>query len=235
MTYAAKNEELPLSVPADLVQLVQECRARLNSAAISDSLDSLGYRNQVLAPGIKALDPTLVLCGLARVGLYLPVYHDDETTKVYEHEISLVDSLQPEEVPVLVCHGILRIAPWGELLSERAHHLGAAGCLTDGCVRDSSRIRDLKFPVYSGGTNSVDTKYRGKMMMWDVPGEIAGVRVESGDLVFGDFDGTVIVPKKILRPALEQAFEKVAAENVVRDEIRAGGMLVDIFERHGIL
>ncbi len=224
-----------MAVSDNLVELVRECRARLNSAAISDSLDSFGYHDQVLTPGIKAVDPSLVLCGMARVGLYMPVYHDDETTKVYEHEIALVDSLKPEEVPVLVCHGNLRISPWGELLSERSNYLGAAGCLTDGSVRDTSRIRALNFPVYSGGTNPVDTKYRGKLMMWDVPGEIAGVRVESGDLVFGDFDGTVIVPKKVLRPAIEKALEKVVAENVVRDEIRAGGTLVDIFDRHGIL
>lgn len=219
----------------DINALVQECRARLNAAAIADSLDSFGYHNQVLSPGIKAVDPSLVLCGFARVGIYMPLYHDDENTKVYEYEIALVDSLQPEEVPVLCCHGIDRIAPWGELLSERSHYLGAAGMLTDGCVRDTTRIRALKFPVYSAGTNPMDTKYRGKLMLYDVPGEIGGVRIESGDLVFGDVDGTVIVPSAVMRDALGKALEKVAAENVVRDEIRAGGKLVDIFERHGIL
>jgi 4-hydroxy-4-methyl-2-oxoglutarate aldolase len=219
----------------DMINLVRECRTRLNSAAIADSLDSVGYHHQVLRPGIRALDPSLVLCGLARVGLYMPLYHDDEKTRVYEHEIALVDSLQPEDVPVLVCHGIQRISPWGELLSERSHYLGAAGCLTDGCVRDSNRIQALEFPVYSAGTNPMDTKYRGKLMLSDVPGEICGVAVESGDLVFGDFDGIVIVPQQVLRPVVDKALEKVAAENVVRDEIRAGDTLVDIFARHGIL
>jgi regulator of RNase E activity RraA len=220
---------------SDLTGLVRESRERLNSAAISDSLDSFGYHSQVLTPGIHAVDPTLVLCGVARVGLYMPIYHDDENTKVYEHEITLVDSLKPEEVPVLICHGIQRISPWGELLSTRSSYLRAAGCLTDGSVRDTSRIREMKFPVYSAATNPVDTKYRGKLMLSDVPGEICGVRVESGDLVFGDFDGIVIVPKTILRQVVEKALEKVAAENVVRNEIRAGGALVDIFEKHGIL
>lgn len=220
---------------SDIAELVRQCRTRLNSAAISDSLDALGYHNQVLTPGIKALDAGLVLCGLARVGLYMPVYHDDESMRVYENEIALVDSLRPEEVPVLVCHGIQRISPWGELLSERASYLGAAGCLTDGCVRDTSRIRALNFPVYSSGTNPVDTKYRGKMFLYDVPGEICGVRVDSGDLVFGDFDGIVIVPRAVLHQVVDKAMEKVAAENVVRDEIRAGGALTDIFAKHGIL
>lgn len=219
----------------DTTALVQECRLRLNSAAIADSLDSFGYHNQVLAPGIKAVDPELILCGLARVGIYMPLYHDDENTRVYEHEIALVDSLKRDEVAVLCCHGILRTSPWGELLSERSAYLGAAGCLTDGSVRDTSRIRAMKFPVYSGGTNPMDTKYRGKLMLYDVPGEICGARVESGDLVFGDVDGTVIVPKAVMREALGKALEKVAAENVVRDEIRAGHSLVDIFARHGIL
>jgi 4-hydroxy-4-methyl-2-oxoglutarate aldolase len=219
----------------DIAQLVRESRERLNSAAISDSLDSLGYHHQTLTPGIRAVDPSLVLCGLARVGLYMPIYHDDENTNVYEHEIALVDSLKPDDVPVVICHGLTRISPWGELLSERSSYLGAAGVLTDGSVRDTRRIREMKFPVYSAATNPVDTKYRGKLMLYDVPGEIAGVRVESGDLVFGDVDGIVIVPRPVLHEALDKALAKVTAENVVRNEIRAGGRLADIFAKHGIL
>lgn len=219
----------------DIAELVRDCRARLNSAAIADSLDSLGFHRQVLTPGIKALDPALPLCGLARVGIYMPIYHDDEQMNVYEHEIALVDSLQKDDVPVIVCHGLQRISPWGELLSERSAYLGAAGMLTDGSVRDTSRIQAMKFPVYCASTNPTDTKYRGKLMLYDVPGEIAGVRVESGDLVFGDIDGTVIVPRSILHDAVARALEKVSAENVVRDEIRAGGTLADIFAKHGIL
>lgn len=219
----------------DIAHLVRESRERLNSAAISDALDSLGHHNQALVPGIRAVDPSLVLCGLARVGLYMPIYHDDENTNVYEHEIALVDSLKTDEVAVVVCHGITRISPWGELLSTRASHLGAAGVLTDGSVRDTRRIVEMKFPVYCAATNPVDTKYRGKLMMYDVPGEIAGVRVESGDLIFGDLDGVVVVPRAVIQPAIGRALEKVSAENVVRSEIRAGGTLADIFAKHGIL
>lgn len=215
--------------------LVNTCKEQLYAAVIADTLDLLGLHNQILVPGIKPLDSSLVLCGLARVGLYMPVYHDDEDMRVYEHEISMVDSLQPGEVAVLVCHGNQRIAPWGELLSERSSYLGAAGCLTDGCIRDTNRILDLKFPVFSNGSNPSDTKYRGKMMMSDVPGEIGGVRVESGDLVFGDIDGIVIVPRKFVGEVVEKALEKVTAENTVRDEIRDGEALVDIFARYQIL
>ncbi len=215
--------------------LLTTCKEKLYSAVIADTLDAFGLHKQVVEPGITAIDPALVLCGFARVGLYMPVYHDDEDVKVYEKEIALVDSLQPGDVAVLVCHGNQRISPWGELLSERSTYLGAAGCLTDGCVRDTKQIIDLKFPVYSNGTNPSDTKYRGKMMMSDVPGEIGGVAVNRGDLIFGDTDGIVIIPKNIISAVIEKALEKVSAENTVRDEILRGDTLVDIFDRHKIL
>ena len=214
---------------------IQECREKLYTAVIADTLDSMGFHKQVLQPGIFALDPEIKLCGLARVGLYMPIYHDDENVNVYEHEIALVDDLKINEVAVLACNGDKNIAPWGELLSTRASYLGAAGCLTDGCVRDSNFIREMKFPVYSNGTNPVDTKYRGKMMMADVPGEIAGVDVKKGDLVFGDRDGILIVPSKILDEVIAKALTKIASENTVREELRAGHTLTDVFAKHKIL
>ena len=156
-------------------RIISLCKSELYSAVIADTLDVFGFHDQIVRSGLAALDSSKILCGFARVGLYMPIYHDDEDVRVYEHEIALVDSLFPGEVAVLVCHGNLRIAPWGELLSERSTHLGAVGLLTDGCVRDSRQIRELGFPVFSGGTNPADTKHRGKMMMSDVPGEIGGL------------------------------------------------------------
>lgn len=211
------------------------CQDRLYSAVLADTLDSLGFHNQTVFPGIEPLDHATKVCGFARVGLYMPVYHDDKNMRVYENEIAFVDSLEIGDVAVLVCHGNKRISPWGELLSERAAYLGAAGCVTDGCVRDSRQIRNLKFPVYAGGTNPTDTKFRGKMMMYDVPGEIGGVSIALGDFIFGDIDGIVIVPSQSILKVLNQATSKVDAENTVRDEIRAGDALVDIFSRHKIL
>ena len=72
-------------------------------------------------------------------------------------------------------------------------------------------------------------------MMADVPGEIAEVKIESGDLVFGDNDGVVIIPAKIISEVTDKALEKVNSENKVRDEIKEGNKLTDIFEKYGIL
>ena len=73
------------------------------------------------------------------------------------------------------------------------------------------------------------------MIMQDVPGKIAGVNVEKGDLVFGDQDGVLIIPEKILEEVVEKALEKVNSENTVREELRAGNTLTDVFAKHKIL
>ena len=210
-------------------------RAELYAAVVADTLDALGWRRQVVHPGLAALDDDLPIFGFARTGLYMPIYHDDETVNVYEHEIALVDDLKEGDVPVISCNGNLAIAPWGELLSTRAQALGSAGCITDGCVRDVRMIRAMRYPVFAGGRNPADTKYRGKLMWYDAPCVIGGVEVMSGDMVIADSDGIVFVPARVLDETIAGALAKVRAENTVRDELRAGASLADTFARHGIL
>jgi regulator of RNase E activity RraA len=211
------------------------CREELFSAVIADSLDSLGYHEQAVAPGLSPLSEEMRIVGYTRVGIYMPIYHDDENVNVYENEIRLIDDLAKDDVAVLSCNGDLRISPWGELVSTRAQYLGAAGCITDGCVRDSKAIRELGFPVFSGGRNPVDTKYRGKMMWLDVPAKIGGVRVNSGDLVLADCDGIVFIPSEVIDKTIERSLEKVREESIVRQQLRDGVSLADVFASHGIL
>lgn len=219
----------------DRLDTLKTAGAELYSAVVCDTLDSLGLRNQAVAPGLAPLDKDMTIFGYARVGLYMPIYHDDETVNVYEHEITLVDSLQPGEVPVISCNGNLGLAPWGELLSTRAQYLKSPGCITDGCVRDVRQICEVGYAVFSGGRNPVDTKYRGKMMWLDVPCVIGGVTVNSGDLVIADADGIVFVPSGRIEEVMDGALSKVRSENTVREELRAGHSLAEVFDRHGIL
>ena len=216
-------------------KVLRACREELYSAVVADTLDSFGRHEQVVAPGIEAIEDGMRIAGFVRTGLYMPIYHDDDTVNVYEHEIRLIDDLRPGEVPVLACNGDTRISPWGELLSTRAHYLGAAGCITDGSVRDVAQICAMGFPVFSGARNPTDTKHRGKMMWADAPAVVGGVRVKSGDLVIADRDGIVFVPSELVEDVAEKALQKVRKETTVREELRAGATLVEVFDRHGIL
>jgi regulator of RNase E activity RraA len=203
---------------------------------LSDVLDSLGLTQQAMRPFVRPLDDELVLVGRARTGLYMPVYQTREGENPYEVEIALVDDLRPGEIPVLACGGPTeRIAPWGELLTTACIARRAAGCVTDGLVRDTRQIRALRFPVFHGGIGPLDTRGRARMMERDSPIDCGGVRVRSGDVVFGDVDGVVVVPQERLNEVVARATQKLSGEDRTRDELRAGKLLAEVFARHGIL
>jgi len=208
----------------------------LSAAILSDIMDSLGLGRRAMAPFVRPLDESRVLAGRARTGLYMPAYSVREGENPYEVEIALVDDLKPGDVVVLACNGPTeRIAPWGELLSTAATVRGAAGCVTDGLVRDVRQIREMRFPVFHGGIGPLDTKGRARMMQRDVPVECAGVAVASGDLVFGDVDGVVVIPQSREHEVIERALAKVQGENDTRDALLRGESLASVFQRMGIL
>ena len=197
MVVNAIEGERPMTKQRGDEGFLADLRQRLYSAVLSDVLDELGYMSQAMAPRIRPLDEDLVLVGFARTGLFREVSQVVPGENPYELEIRIVDDLQTGEVMVFGCGGSQRIAPWGELLTTAARARGAVGAVTDGFVRDVRGIRDMKFPVFHGGIAPLDSKGRGKVVAIDVPVECAGVRIESGDLVFGDVDGLVVVPRSI--------------------------------------
>ena len=214
----------------------EEIVARLYTAVLSDVLDGMGFMAQAMRPFVRPLDDGLVLFGRARTGLYRKVYHVEEGRNPYEVEIRLIDDLHPHDVALLACDGPTeRIAPWGELLTTAARCRGAAGCVTDGLVRDVRQIRAMGFPVFHGGIGPLDSKGRGEMVAMDVPVECAGVRVLPGDLVFGDVDGVVVLPQAVAAEALGRALDKVAAEDRTRAALEAGRTLKEVFDTYGVL
>ena len=171
---------------ASLIEQRERIVTTLYAAVLSDVMDMLGLMNQALRPFVRPLDEGLVLFGRARTGLYMPRYQVEAGEEPYEVEIALVDDLAPGDVAVFACGGPTdRIAPWGELLSTVAQVRGAAGCVTDGLVRDIARIRSMRFPVFHGGIGPLDSKGRGKMMEMDCRVACAGVEVTPGDYVLG--------------------------------------------------
>jgi len=208
----------------------------LSAAVLSDVMDSLGLRDRAMRPFVRPLDESMVLVGRARTGLYMPVYQAREGENPYEVEIALVDDLKPGEVAVLACGGPTdRIAPWGELLSTAARARGAAGCVTDGLVRDVRQIRGMGFPVFHGGIGPLDTKGRARMMERDIPVDCGGVHVRSSDIVFGDVDGVVIIPQERAAEVIARAQEKVRGEDNTRAELEQGRLLAEVFAKYRIL
>lgn len=215
--------------------LFGEIRSKLFTSVISDALDSVGQRHQAMSSRIRPLDDELVLVGRARTASFMEVWHHEVGTNPYELEIQLVDSLKPFEVPVFACSSSSRIGPWGELLSTAAQARGSAGAVMDGCTRDVRAIRSMKFPVFHGGIAPLDSKGRGRVMALDIPIQCAGVQVEPGDLIMGDADGLVVIPKSAEKDVLEIAFNKVSGEHDTLRDLKRGDKLAEVFARYGIL
>jgi regulator of RNase E activity RraA len=206
------------------------------AALLSDVMDELGHRDQALPARIRPLDDALVMVGRARTLLYADVYTPPrEGENPHSLEIQVVDSLTADEVAVCACGTSGRIAPWGGLLSTAAKVRGAAGALMDGMVRDVRDIRALGFPVFHGGIGPLDSRGRARVIEVDVPVRCGGVLVEPGDLVFGDADGVVVVPRTIEHELVAAAELRLAGESRTRDALLAGRSLAEVFAEFGVL
>jgi len=216
-------------------QDVASAAGRLYAAVMSDTLDSLGHRDRAMSPGIRPLDDSLVMLGRARTGLYMEVNDVVPGANPYAVEMALIDDLRPGEVAVLGCGGSDRIAPWGELLTTACLARGAVGCVTDGFVRDTRAIKAVAFPVFHGGIAPLDSQGRGEMIAMDRPVRCGGVLVQPGELILGDADGVVVIPRELEEEALAAALAKIENEDRTRDELRAGASLAEVFEKYGVL
>jgi 4-hydroxy-4-methyl-2-oxoglutarate aldolase len=204
-------------------------------AVISDILDGMGFRNQVLQPGVVPAqpDPGQVLVGRAATVLVAPQYEVVE--QPYTNQIAAIDALQPGDVVVSGVGGMTNVAVWGELFSNAAKARGARGFLTDGCHRDTRMVLDLGFPIFSRGPRPVDISGRGTVISSGRPVEVAGVLVRPGDVVFAEVDGVVIIPQDVAEETVSRAFDKVAKEDGARADLRAGHLLADVWTKYRVL
>ena len=214
-------------------KLFEFCRTQLYSAVVSDILDSLGYREQALREDIRPLHPDHVVVGRARTVLWMEVFHIPENP--YELEIQAIDSLKPGDVMVHATGGSRRIVPWGELMTTAAVKRRATGAVIDGLTRDVKQILTMDFPVFCVGMKPLDSKGRGMVMDVDCSLECGGVPVNPGDIIFGDYDGLVVVPQEIEAEVWAQAAEKVEGENVTREELLQGALLSEVYAKYGVL
>jgi regulator of RNase E activity RraA len=208
-------------------------RRALTSAVVCDALDAAGFAHQSPRVPLRPLTTDRVLVGRCKTTLWADMAHPDP--RPYELELKAVDGCQSDEVLIAAAGGSMRSGIWGELLTTAARNTGCVGVIVDGAVRDVRRIQEMGFPVFARRACPYDSKDRQRVIDLDVPVEIAGVRFAPGDLVLADDDGVVVVPRAVEAVVIRRAWEKVHAENRVRDAIRDGLKATEAFEKFGIL
>jgi regulator of RNase E activity RraA len=114
-------------------------------------------------------------------------------------------------------------------------HLKAAGVVVDGYYRDTREITRLKFPCFGYGPYAQDQGPRGKVLDFRLPIEFGGIRIHSGDLIFGDIDGVLVIPRQAEAEAFSRAIEKSRGEQLVADAIRNGMGAAEAWNKYGIM
>ena len=219
------------SMPATITLAMM--RESLYSAVVSDALDGLGYKHQSPRLPITPFTSSKMLVGRCKTTLWVDMSHVDP--RPYELELKAVDDCQPDDVLIAAAGGSARSGIWGELLTTAALNRGCVGAIVDGAIRDVAKIRKMEFPVFARSTCVYDSLNRQRVVNADIPVELDGVAFHPGDLVFADEDGVVVVPQIVESEAIRRAWEKVYAENVVRDSIRDGLKATEAFAKYGVL
>ena len=208
-------------------------REKLYTAVVSDVLDGLGLRAQAMRHDIRPVHPDFVVVGRARTAYWVGEYRERENP--YENEIKLIDSLRPWDVSVHSTDFSGLIAPWGELLSTASKMRGSTGAVVDAFTRDVKKIIELGFPVFTRGIKPLDSRGRGYIQAYDVPIPCGDVVVGPGEIVFGDYDGIMVIPREVEDEVISRALEKVSGENSTRRELLEGKLLGDVYEKYGVL
>ena len=220
-------------------------KEKLYTPVVGDILDQMGYAHQFLPSSIKPLE-SYVPAGLVGAqkdpnayklaGYACTVLENDifeAPKKPFGYLTEALDQLRPNEI--YVATGAHNSALWGELLTATAKSRKAVGAVLDGYCRDTPQVLGQDFPVFCSGTWAQDSSIRTYVCNFRCTIEIGQVTIHDRDLVFGDVDGVLVIPKEIAETVLEKALEKAAGEKTVRKAIEGGMSATEAFKRFGIL
>jgi regulator of RNase E activity RraA len=205
--------------------------------AVADVLDDMGYNNQVLQCEPRPIHPQVKLAGPA---VTVSTYWYSSYRKMdrdIESLASIFDVCYGGCVVVVATGGNRSAACWGELMSNAARARGAVGAVVDGAIRDVPKILEISppFQVFASSFTPADSKGRVEFSDKQVEVVCGDVRVRPGDIVFGDFDGVVVIPKEVAEEVVKEAEDKVRRESEFRAAIRRGEDFRKTVERYKVI
>lgn len=199
--------------------------SKLDTTSLSDAMDRLGIPGQCL--GIKPLSPNFRLAGRAFTILYGPAGQPPGTVGDY------IDDVPPGHVCVLDNGGRENATVWGDILTEIAHTRGLAGTVIDGACRDTHLALSLGYPMFSRSYSMRTGKDRVQVEEYGGTVNIGDARVSQGDLLRGDADGVVAIPKEHEDRVLAIAEEIDQVEGEIRKAVRGGMSLTEARKKYG--
>jgi 4-hydroxy-4-methyl-2-oxoglutarate aldolase len=202
-----------------------ERASNLDTSTISDALDKLGIAGQCL--NIKPRDPRFRATGRAFTMLYRPVGKPAGTVGDF------IDDVAPGSMIAIDNGGRENATVWGDILTEIAHRRGIAGTVIDGACRDTALCLELGYPVFSKSHSMRTGKDRVQLDAMQIAVNIGDARVAAGDILRGDADGVVVIPRAHEAEVLSTAEGIAAAEDAIRKSVREGMRLDEARKQFG--
>ncbi|WP_329398801.1 RraA family protein [Streptomyces lydicus] len=209
-------------------EVLRERLSRLDTAALSDAMDSMRTPPCVL-PGIRPRTPGILACGPAFTVRYRAV--DDTTT--FHNAANYIDDVPAGSVVVVDNAGSRTCTNWGSLLSSVALHRGISGTVVHGSVRDVKESRSAGYPLFSTDVTMVSGKNRVVLDRTGVEVDIAGTTVAPGDWIVADDNGALRIPAALVEEVVRRAEAVERTESRIREAALGGSRLDEARARFG--
>jgi len=221
------NASTPLSNAA------RDKLARSGASNISNSLLKRGMRNTFLL-GLQPLEPSQTpLVGPASTMRFIPAREDLDSMALYQRNDSLhrraIEECPANAVLVMSTGNDTRVSCMGDMMALRLKMRGVAGVVTDGGFRDSPGIRSTGLPCFQRETSGPATPITLHPVEFDAPIGCAGVAVYPGDIVVGDAEGVVVIPRDLADEVADEAFAAVQYEEFAAAHLRRGRSIFGLF------
>src|SRR5579875_2135489 len=210
----------------DLAPETLERLRTVSTATLTTQMFKRGFRN-VFMQGVRRLGHKGAnMVGPAFTLRYIPAREDLDQLSVFadpEHpQRKAIETTPPGHVLVMDCRGDARAASGGQILMTRLQVRGVAGMVTDAGVRDSGPIAEMEMPVYCAGPSAPLNLVHHHAVETGVPIGCGGVAVYPGDIIVGDADGVVVIPRALVDEVARDAAEQEELEEFIVQRIANG-------------
>lgn len=204
------------------------------AAVFSDILDEMGYTSQAISPhtNIRPLKNDFAAAGRA---VTLLNETDNNKNEPYDAVIKCIDSLKPNSLLVTTGTDKFETGIMGELTATALRARKSRGAVVNGFTRDTRKLIKMDFPTFAWGASPIDTTGRVRVINYNIPITIGGVKIFPGNLVFADLDGIIVIPQNIEKEVIDEVIKRINTENIVRKELAEGKTMAEVWKKHHVL
>jgi regulator of RNase E activity RraA len=214
-----------------LVSLAPEtldCLSQISTPTLCAQLYKLGFKNTFLH-GVRPLHASARMVGEAVTLRFVPAREDKVTSNFTANpdypQRSAIENIQPGQVLVADCRRETKAAAAGDILMTRLLVRGAAGFVTDGALRDYPAIAQMSFPVYAAGLSAPFHWQQHWAVDVNLPIGCAEVLVLPGDIMVGDGEGVVCIPRHVADQVASGGLAQEELERFLLQKVAAGAPL----------